>query len=187
MKMMSRLPLLFVLALLAGCSTSAQLLVPPASPSLRVRPAVSSIEVRDMSLPRYAAGDEVVVLNSDGEVDALRGTVWADDPERSLTLALSENLATITGARVSTEPWPFLEPPGVSISVRVTRLLATEGGMLQFSGQYAIAPVTSGLADRSGQFAISVPIGGNSAQAIALAQSQAVANLAETLARRIGR
>jgi len=185
--MFPRFPLLVALAVLAGCGSSTQVLMPSASPALRVRPGVNSIEVRDVSLPRYAAGDEIVVLTKEGVLDPFRGMVWADTPERVVTLSLAENLGAVTGVRVSTEPWPFLEPPQVSITVRVARLLATEAGMLQFAGQYAIAPVGAALSDRSGQFDIAVPITGNSPQAIAQAQAQAVSNLAETLARRLAR
>lgn len=182
-----RFPLLVALAVLAGCGSSTQVLMPDATPALRVSPVVSTIEVRDVSLPRYAAGDQIVVLTPEGVLSPFRGMVWADTPERVVSLSLAENLGTITGARVSTEPWPFLEPPQVSITVRAARFVATEAGTLRFSGQYAIAPVASALSDRSGQFDIAVPILANSPQAVAQAQAQAVANLAETLARRLAR
>ena len=185
--MMTRVLLFVALAVLAACGSSTQVLMPTASPTLRVRPVVSSIEIRDVSLPRYAAGDEIVLLTSDGVLDPIRGKVWADTPERVVTLSLAENLATVTGVRVSTEPWPFLEPPQVSITVRVARLLASESGLLHFAGQYAIAPVGAATVDRSGQFDIAVPLAGTSPQAVAQAQAQAVANLSETLARRLAR
>ena len=185
--MMPRFLLLVTLAFLAACGSSTQVLMPTASPTLRVRPLVSSIEVRDVSLPRYAAGDEIVLLTSDGVLDPIRGMVWADTPERVVTLSLAENLSTVTGVRVSTEPWPFLEPPQVSITVRVARLVATEAGVLRFAGQYAIAPVGAAISDRSGQFDIAVALAGTSPQAVAQAQAQAVAELAETLARRLAR
>lgn len=51
--MMPRFLLLVTLAFLAACGSSTQVLMPTASPTLRVRPLVSSIEVRDVSLPRY--------------------------------------------------------------------------------------------------------------------------------------
>ena len=178
---------------LAGCSTSlTQVAVPPVTTDLRVRPVVSSLVVRDISLPRYAAGDSLVFAGEGGVINSLPTIVWADTPERGLTLNLADTLGRITGARVAAEPWPFSDQPAASVTVRVTQFLGgfnttTGTGALEFAGSYAISPVDSGLSDRSGRFDISVPMLDGSPQALAAAQSVALGQLAETLARRIGR
>jgi uncharacterized lipoprotein YmbA len=176
----------------AGCAGPAtQVVVPPVASELRVRPLISSLEVRDISLPRYAASDDLVREGADGVVSALPGTVWADTPERGLTLLLADALGQITGARVAVEPWPFSSPPAASVTVRVTQLLGqvddSGAGRLAFSGSYAISPVDSSLSDRSGRFDILVPLPNATPQALAAAQSAALGDLAETLAQRIGR
>lgn len=174
--------------LVAACSGPAtQILDAPATPTLRVRPIVSSIEVRDVSLPRYAAADDVVVLGANGVVETLSNTVWADTPERSLTLTLARNLGEITGARVAAEPWPFSASPAVQVTVQVSRLLGQADGVLNFSGQYAIAPLASNVSDRSGTFDISVPVAGSGPDALSRAQGQAIGQLSETIARRLAR
>jgi hypothetical protein len=179
------------LALVACSAPVTQVAVPPVVSDLSVRPIVSSLELRELSLPRYAASDDVVRAGVGGMIDTVPATMWADTPERGLTLHLADALGRITGARVAAEPWPFAEPPAASATVRVTRLLGGVNeagqGRLVFSGSYAIAPVASSLSDRDGTFDISVPLTSDSPQALAAAQAAALGQLAETLARRIGR
>lgn len=179
-----------VVAACAGPVT--QVSVPPVQTDLRLRPIVASVELRDISLPRYAAADDVARAGPDGGIGALAGTVWADTPERALTLRLADALEQITGARVAAEPWPFSEPPSASVTVRVTDALGQGGGddtpgRFVLRGSYAIAPVASDLSDRAGRFDIAVPLAEDGPQSLATAQSAALGELAETLARRIAR
>jgi uncharacterized lipoprotein YmbA len=180
------LPALFAVVL-TGCGSPTQVLLTPATSELRVSPAISSLVVRDLSLPLYAASDAPVILNADGTVGELSGTVWADTPERALTLQLAADLSVITGARVAAEPWPFSSSPAAEVTVRVERFLGQADGQFRMTGQYAIAPIDSGLSDRSGRFDIVVPMPGATAGAVAGAQGRAISQLAETIARRIAR
>lgn len=181
------MPLAF-LALLAGCAGNPDQVLVTAPPStLRISPLVGSLEVRDVSLPRYAADDAVAVLNADGTLSEMGDTVWADTPDRALTLQLAGALEAITGARVAAEPWPFGQSPAASLTVRIEQSLARPGIDYRMTGQYAIAPVDSGLSDRSGRFSISVPLPSETAPAVAAAQGQAITELAETIARRLAR
>ena len=106
--------LILAAALLAACGGSkTQVLVDAPAPALRLSPLVSSIEIKEVSLPRYAASDAVVLVNG-GVVNEVSGNIWADDPERSVTQALARNIGIITGARVFAEPWPFAGQPGAA-------------------------------------------------------------------------
>ena len=58
--------LALALGLTACAGPATQVLIPPSTPSLRIKPAVSSIVVQDISLPRYAASDDLVVIDSNG-------------------------------------------------------------------------------------------------------------------------
>ena len=195
--MMHRLPFRAAVAALllglAACSAPVtQVAVPPVQTDLRLRPVVGSLEVRDISLPRYAAADDIVRVGADGGIGTLPATAWADTPERALTLRLVDALERITGARVAGEPWPFAEPPAASLTIRVSDALGQPGtpdapGRFVLRGSYAISPVASDLSDRSGRFEIAVPLAGPQPQALAAAQSVALGELAETLARRIAR
>ncbi|OSP56811.1 membrane integrity-associated transporter subunit PqiC [Pseudoruegeria sp. SK021] len=180
---------ILVLALVAtACSGPAkQVLLTSTAPELRIRPIVASVEIRDLSLPRYAASDDLVVLGEDGVVETVTNTVWADTPERSITLSLATNLGAITGARVASEPWPFSTSPEAQVVVTVTRLLGQPGGQLQFTGQYAISAVASSISDRSGSFNIVVPVEGTGPDALARAQGAAISQLSEIIARRLAR
>lgn len=179
---------LFTLAVTAACAPPVtQILVPQTESDLRVRSLVSSLEVRDVSLPRYAASDEIAIVSESGGVDTLRNLVWADTPERAMTLRLADTLAEITGARVAGEPWPFADLPAAQLTVRVSEFVARPEGVLNFRGLYAVAAVDSDLADRSGRFDIAVPLGAPTPQGVANAQSAAVTRLGEIIARRIAR
>lgn len=175
-------------AALAGCSGfDTQIPVPVVESDLRLQPLVSSLEVRDVSLPRYAAADEIVLLDENGGLETISGNLWADTPTRASTTALADAIGEITGARVAAEPWPFAEPPSAQVQVRVSTMHGDASGLFRLKGQYAISPVASSLSDRSGRFDISVPLRGDTPQAVAQAQATAFAQLSETIARRIAR
>lgn len=184
-----RVCIALVMVALIGCSGPpvAQYLVDPPVSSLRLRPLVSSVEIRDVSLPRYAAADEISVRDADGAVRAIRGTAWADLPQRNVTRTLARNIGAILNARVAAEPWPFAQPPAAEVTVLVDRMLADTDGIFRLSGQYAVAQRDSDLSDRSGRFDISKPIQGEGLNAVAAANGAALVDLSEIIARRIGR
>ena len=127
-----RLTALIALTLTAACTGyDTQVPMPETGSALRVHPLIGSLEVRDVSLPRYAASDEVVFLGDDGGLATVPGILWADTPERAATLALVEDLTQITGARVAAEPWPFSRAPDAQAVVRVSRLHGTANGVFR--------------------------------------------------------
>ena len=68
-------------------------------PILAADSVARSIEVREISLPYYAEGEEVAVLAEDGTVQIVDGILWADLPPRALTLRLAtERGLTVPGA-----------------------------------------------------------------------------------------
>ncbi len=181
--------LVLAAAALSACTSEpvSQYLISAQSPALRIRPLVSSLEVRDITLPRYVTADEIAARSPDGAVRALPGTAWADDPQRQMTLGLARNLGTITEARVAAEPWPFSDQPAAQVTVRIEQLLAGPDNILRLNGQYAIAPIDSDLRDRSGRLEIAVPLPGEGPGAIAAAMGAATTEMAETIARRLSR
>ncbi|MFV0246230.1 MAG: membrane integrity-associated transporter subunit PqiC [Qingshengfaniella sp.] len=181
------LPLVLTTLVMTACSSPNQVLIPPSDSVLRLRPLVGSLEIRDVSLPRYAAADPIMIQAEDGTLREMRRAIWADDPERGMTLQLASTLATITGARVAAEPWPFSQPADANVTVRIEQVLAQPDGLFHMTGQYAIAGQNGGLADRAGPFDISVPLPDTGPTAVATAQGQALTELAETIARRIAR
>ncbi|ROU03734.1 PqiC family protein [Histidinibacterium lentulum] len=180
-------PALLALVLLTGgCSfltgPEPRYSAPAVTPTDSVSSRYSSVEVVTVTLPTYAASEDIYVRGQDGALTRL-GPLWADDPARAVTQQLAGDLSAITGARVAAEPWPFREFPAARVDVRLTDMVATEDGRFRLVGQYFVAP-ESGQGDRSGRFLIESPLPApTTASSIATARGQAVADLALQIAR----
>ena len=170
---------------LAGCGgTAERFTVAPPAVVEKVRIGFGSVEVRDVSLPSYAAADEIHLQGADGRLTSSTDVLWADAPERAVALELSQNLARMSGRRIASEPWPFEAYPDARLELRFAELVATTEGTFKASGQYFVA-VEDGGRERSGLFEESVafdPEGGPSA--IAAARGQLILNLATFIAKK---
>lgn len=156
---------------------------PPSTPTERLGSAYRTLEIVEVQLPTYAATEDIFVAAPDGAITPL-GPLWADDPARAMTLQLSRDLSTITGAQAAPEPWPFRDFAAAKVDVRLEEMLATGANTFRLAGQFFVAPDTGGR-DRSGSFAIEVPLAeGATAGGIAAARSAAVTQLAAEIARR---
>ena len=103
-----------------------------------MRIAFASVEVRDVSLPTYAAAEEISIQAEDGTLTSSTDVLWADTPERAIALELSRNLARLTDRRIASEPWPFEAFPDARLEVRFEDLLATTAGAFRTRGQYFV-------------------------------------------------
>ena len=169
------------LAFLTACGAPDSIAVQTPAITETVRIGFSSVEVKDVSLPSYAAADEVAQQAPDGTMVTSK-VLWADAPERAIGLELSRNLARLTKRRIASEPWPFEEDAAASLDVRFADLVAGTDGVFRATGQYFVG-VYEGR-ERSGQFELSVaydPDGGLGA--IARARGQIVLDLAKFIAR----
>lgn len=172
--------------LLAACSGGTPDLYPVQPPQVTetIRIAYRSVEVRDVSLPTYAAAQEIAVEDENGKLLTETNTLWADAPERAVALELAGNLARLSKAQVASEPWPFEAFPEARLDVRFESLLAGADGSFRATGQYFVAVADGRRAERSGLFDLSVPYdpeGGP--QAIAQARGQIILDLSEDIAR----
>ncbi len=177
------LAILAAAATLAACggTPDARVAVPRADVMQQQRISYNTVALRSVSLPTYAASDEIYIAGLDGVISPGAGLLWADEPGRALTLELTRYLAQITGARVASEPWPFLERPQAEVELRIEEMLAHADGTFRLSGQYFVAPENG--RDRANLFALVVPIGGTfSAQDIAAARGAAMRQLAGEIA-----
>lgn len=155
---------------------------PDIAPSTRVSTAYRSIEVATVSLPTYAESEEIMTRAPDGGISAL-GPLWADEPERAVTLQIARDLGTITGRLSAPEPWPFRDYADVKLDVRIESFVATVEGLFVMSGQYFVAPDAGG-ANRAKAFRIAVPIAGEGGpEAISAARAAAVTQLAVAIAK----
>lgn len=168
---------------LMSCGSAERFAVSPPSVIEKMPIAFASVEVRDVSLPSYAAADEIHTQLDDGTLVSSTDVLWADAPERAIALELSQNLAKMTGRRIASEPWPFEAYPDARLEVRFAELLATSGGIFKTSGQYFVA-TENGWRERSGLFDLSVPFDpAGGPNAIARARGQLILDLATYIAR----
>ncbi len=173
------------LAILGGCSNpmkTGRYLIDPPSTGERVPDRIGTAELKDVSLPDYAAGDEVAWQSGDGAVRLNNKSLWADKPQRGFTLALARAISDISGATVIAEPWPLSEPPRKKLEVQVEKALAQADGHYRLAGRYFVADDASGGTNQARSFDIVVPIASDKAGEIARAQSLAIAQLARQIA-----
>jgi uncharacterized lipoprotein YmbA len=181
---MHRIAHVAALALLAGCGAPPERFAAPLAPAgERIAVTVRQLEVRQVSLPSYARDEEIWIETAEGALTADNGRLWADDPERGMTLELSRQLSAITGARVAAEPWPFDQIPQARLELRVDSFIAGADGRFRITGQYFVASTDRGR-DRAASFAVSAPIAPESGPpGIAAARAQATRDLARLIAR----
>lgn len=181
-----RLAVFPALLLLAACGgTIERYAVPPATTEAalpRVASRYATVEVREVSLPTYAASEEIASRDAAGAITGNKSLLWADAPARAMTLELARVLGLMTRVQVAAEPWPFLDRASAQIDVRVEEMVADADGSFRLAGQYYVAP-DSGVGGRSGLFNLSAPITGEGAGAIAAARGAVVRDLAEQIAR----
>ncbi|WP_407495966.1 membrane integrity-associated transporter subunit PqiC [Pseudooceanicola sp. MF1-13] len=174
------------LAALTACGGSVERFAtaaPTVTPDLpRISSRYNSVEVRQISLPTYAASDEIATRSETGAITSDKSVLWADEPARAMTLELSRYLGQITGAQVAAEPWPFLDRAAAIVDVRVEEMVADANGTFVITGQYYVAP-DIGSGGRSGLFDISEVVVGEGASAIAAARALATRKLAEQITR----
>lgn len=169
------------LAVLAACGASDRIAVQSPAVTEQISIGFASVEVRDVSLPTYAADDEIAQQSPDGTI-AGSGALWGDAPQRAIGLEVSRNLARLTGRRVASEPWPFEEEAAAALDIRFVDLVAGTDGIFRATGQYFVG-VFNGR-ERSGLFDLAVPFDPNGGPAaIARARGQIVLDLTAFIAR----
>lgn len=175
------------LCALAACSSPINRIdLVPLQSTLKLRAAMSSVLVRTVSLPSYAAAEEVSVQGPEGLITSDDDLLWADDPERAATLAITGHLNSILSASVGPDPWPFAGIADVAVEVRVADMLAGNDGVFHLRGQYFIGGDGVDYRRIVRSFDYAVPLPAEGAGGVAAAQSQALLTLAEDIARGLG-
>lgn len=185
---MRRAALVCIICTLAGCAGNAdRFLINTPAAATPIAVPVATIEVRDVSLPAYAAAIEISQEERGGALRNIRTSLWADEPVRGVTAALARSLDNATSATVAAEPWPLSEPADALLDVRVERMLARADGSFDFSGQYAISAPDGAVRERLQRFDIRIPAAQPGASGVAAASGAAIAALATEIARTLAR
>ena len=184
-----RLPLIALsgLVLLGACSDpekTGRFLLDPPTQGVRVANRLGTAELKDVSLPEYAANQEVAFQTQDGAVRSNPESLWADTPSRAFTTTLARAISDVSGATVIGEPWPLAEPPARVLEVRVERALAQTDNIYRLSGRYFVSDdgLKGNGANQARSFDIRVPMTEATPAATATAASQAIAQLAQQIA-----
>lgn len=185
--MLSRLMVLTIAAMAACAPLAERVALSPVSSSLELRPLVGSAMIRTVSLPTYAASEEIAIGTVDGRIAINEDVLWADEPERAVTLILTRTLRDILNTDVGPDPWPFVGLPDVSVDIRVERMLGSLDGTFQLNGQFFVASEAVSFRDSSHSFEITEPMADATVGSISAAQSAALLKLAEQIAATLGR
>lgn len=184
-------PLLLALGLTAGlaaCSSPTNRVdLLPLQSSLNLGANVGSAIVRTVSLPSYASAEEISVQSPEGLITTDGSILWADDPERAATLTITRHLNAILSASIGPDPWPFAGIPDVTIEVRVADMLAGNDGVFRLRGQYFIGGDGIDYRNIVRSFDYAVPLQAEGVGGVAAAQSQALLELSEDIARSLSR
>ena len=173
------------LAAVGACSNpmkTGRYLIDPPTSGERVPNRLGTAELREVSLPEYASGDEIAWQTKDGAVRLNPRDLWADQPKRAFTLTLARTISDISGATVIAEPWPLAEPPRRKLEVRVEKALAQDDGIYRLQGRYYVSDQQSGGANHARSFDISVPLASDKPGDVAQAQSTSILQLARQIA-----
>lgn len=159
----------------------------PLNSTLEFRANVESVIVRTVSLPSYAAAEEVSIESPEGLITTDGDILWADEPERATTLTITRHLNDILSATTGPDPWPFSGIPDVAVEVRVQEMLAGNDGTFTLRGQYFIGGDGIDYPNRVRNFTFTTPLVGESVNGVARAQSQVILELAEDIAKSLAR
>ncbi|MDZ4395420.1 PqiC family protein [Cypionkella sp.] len=171
--------ILLALASLTACGDKkARFEIPAPTAATEARLRVSSIEVRDVSLPAYASASEIVVEDAAGALRPVPKAIWADDPARGVTGALARSLEAASTANVAAEPWPLNTEPQARVQVRIDQMSARADGSFYLEGQFAISSASGAVSDSLNRFAISVPMADLAPASVAGATGAALDQLA---------
>lgn len=177
---------LLLLPFLAACSdpeATGRFLVAAPAPERALPNRLGRAELREVTLPAYASGQEIGWQTPDGAVRTNPQNVWADDPQAAATRLIARQISQASGATVIPDPWPLAGSPDRRIEVRVDEMLARADGRFVLSGSYYVSPVAGPGGDTVRLFAIAVPIAAQGPAGIAAAQSAALQRLAFQIAQ----
>ncbi len=155
---------------------------PPVA-GVQVPNRLGTAELKDVSLPEYAADQEVAFQTGDGAVRSNSDNLWADDPPGPSPRRWPARSATCP-APPSSASLALAQPPARILEVRVERALAQADTTYRLSGRYFVSDdgLSGGGTNHARSFDIRVPMTAQGPAATAAAASQAISILAQQIA-----
>jgi uncharacterized protein len=160
-----------------------------AAPVAPQRVRVRTIELREVVLPTYGEGTQILRQGADGGLVPVPDGQWADGSPAAVTAELARSLDLRSTATVAAEPWPLVDPAQVRLEVRFERVLARADGQFQLAGQFAVSSPDMVLRDFIQRFDIETPLPPDQpgAQGVALAYGRALSALSDQIIARLAR
>jgi hypothetical protein len=159
----------------------------PAAPNVQrgLRIAIDAV-----NLPQLVDRSEMVFQGPEGRITISETERWAEPLRQGIGRVLARDLTLrLGGARVTAFPEPWLEDPEMHVSLDVQSWLIRPAERLSISVLWAVRPVApagaAALPATQGRTTLDVPIQGTGTAATLRAQNQALAELADALARAI--
>lgn len=173
---------------LVACSPPInRLSMAPLQSPLELRPLVESVMLRTVTLPSYAAAEEIAFETAEGLIASNEDVIWADDQQRAVTVAITRNMTDILNAMVGPEPWPFIALPDVVVDIQVERMLAGSDGIFLLTGQFYVGGDGIDFPNSTRPFAISKPMADGTLASIAAAQAEVLLTLSEDISKVLAR
>lgn len=183
--MLRILPFALLLAACSGAEPRYLIDAPAQSGSARLR--VSTLEIKEVSLPAYAEASEILMEGKDGALAPVDNALWADEPGRAMTLALADQIGRASTATVAAEPWPLEEEAQAAVHVTVSQLVARADGTVSLTGQYAVSSYDRVVRERISRFDIAAPMTESTPAGIASATGAAIAQLSAEITAALAR
>jgi uncharacterized protein len=154
-----------------------------------VRLRMTTVELREVVLPTYGEGTQILRQGPDGGLIPVIDGQWADGSPGAVTTELARSLDLRSSATVAAEPWPLTDPAQVRLEVRFERVLARADGQFQLAGQFAVSSPDMVVRDFIERFDIVVPMAADQtgAQGVSLAYGHALSVLSDRILARLSR
>lgn len=175
--------LISLLSACSGVSKNEMHLLKPSQEQGGLSNKLGRVEVMLVALPDYAVASEMTVQDDQGVLRAQKRQLWADKPVNAITQLLANEISEQSKATAIVEPWPLSVPADRRLEVRIADIFAGNDGQFHLTGRYFVSPTGSEGSDTVRGFDITVPLVDDSFTALVQAQSQALQNLARSIAQ----
>jgi uncharacterized lipoprotein YmbA len=145
-----------------------------------------ALGIGPVELPQYVNRAQVVIGNTQNELQKEPFYEWAEPLETNFSRILAENLSLLLATdRVALYPWKGPIPLDYQVVVEVTQFLGEPGGNVSLTALWRIIGPNGQDVLVSRKSSFQEPVGSQEYEALAAAMSRTVANLSRDIASTI--